>query len=313
MCPCAAIYKVDSIKAIKQGLILSDGNVAKDFVHARGHVSTIPRQYASMESEALINKRLKIAVASLSEMPTDSHLVSNSSLSNRQETAFENFTLEMSREMCQHKDYVRDFRMEALPQMTGGRGPLIQMANGVVENIRALHNSNLWNHRVNNNCLNRNVISNINGSVTVPDNHVVIIDNDHNSGCLAPRSMTNDVTEVIDLDSNDSLDGLISKKASTDRENDVDGGGDQENSFDFDPHALISDAETLYSTAQDYYWFLEENSKLKKDYYRHLYAHLADECSICKQLCATAILMKKKSSAVDAIRMFDKYMDQHHY
>ena len=125
--------------------------------------------------------------------------------------------------------------------------------------------------------------------------------------------MTNDVTEVIDLDSNDGLDGLISKTASTDRENDVDGGGDQENSFDLDPHALISDAETLYSTAQDYCWFLEENSKLNKDYYRHLYAHLADECSICKQLCATAIRMKKKSSAVDAIRMFDKYMDQHHY
>ena len=153
-CICKAVYNVDGVSDIKLAQVLQS--------HTLNKVNIVtPHASKLNESTAFVQNLLKRHVedAGLSSNAQNLFPI-KSKVSKVEEFAYDSVATKLAPVMHEHQAYVENFRSNIQQQMIPGVSTFITR-NGKKEDIRAIHNGNLWHHRRNNNNLDDNIISNI--------------------------------------------------------------------------------------------------------------------------------------------------------
>lgn len=277
LCPCQAIYRLDSVNAIKMGLLCEKGDPNLS-LSSRSTASTLKPSFSSNESEHVVAKKLRASLDYATKLDEKSLLKSDSSLTNIQETAFEVLVPDMTKELQQHGTYLSEFRQQWLPNMSNGAATMIQ-SKGKMFDVRALHNSSKWSHRRYHNNLNTAVIELLDDA-----NDNSLTDTDANGK------------------ENDDPGTFAAAKSSLKYVDDL------------DDTASYNNPKALYEAVQSYCFDQAEmlGSDTQAYFYQQLFAHLQKGCQTCEGVCTNAIRFYQTVTVEQATKKLEAYLS-HHY
>ena len=291
-CKCCSVVKKHHTEEIKLAQLLTSqkqGNI----------VTPVPIISSKVnESREMVKNMLKHSFDQVDADENSGNILNvKSKLSKKQETAMENANADLAQALHNHPEYAADFRQKIECQVLSKNVLMIER-NGQFENVRALHNGNVWKHRVQNNDLNRSIIQKIENSnkencvlSSNPSNSLGSLDDDHKTSStiqVNTNSGASEVNAIELLDDTIGNDNLCFDDSFDESNNDYDHSNETANE-NISNNQRFKSADSLYVDIQRFcftnrYCEDESNAYVYKQVFTHLTQN-RNKCNTCLQVC----------------------------
>ena len=265
-CSCQAVYKKEALLDIKCAQVIRKRRISNEMNVVTPHESKL------QTSTSIVQNMLKRNVEE-SKVPSNAQnlFAIKSKVSKVEEYAYDTTATMLGPILHQHPEFIQQFRSDTEDQMKPGVRTMI-MINGKKEDVRSLHNSNLWHHRQVNNSLKPDIIA----SVKSPKIIDLSTDDRKRSGT---QSTSQEIINILD-ESNETA------------------------SLEYDLNLYKPEAGEVYDQIVQYCFAQDHEYVSVEDRvaYRELFVHLTEQrlgCETCRYTCE--LMVRKGASKLDDI------------